>query len=53
MTYQKMSRKSLIGDDLQMSYQKMSYGCLRRDILNMSSRCVIVVLTMFYLIYRK
>ena len=48
-----MSRRCLIGGDLQTSYQKMSYGCLRGDILDMSFRCIIVALSMFYLIYLK
>ena len=53
MNYQKMSRRYLIGGDLQMSYQKMSYKCLGGDILDMSFRCIIVALSMFYLIYHK
>ena len=36
-----------------MSYQKMSYRCLRGDILDMSFRCLTVALTMFYLISLK
>ena len=48
-----MSERCLIGGELQMSYQKMSYGCLRGDILDMSFKCIIVVLSMFYLIYHK
>ena len=30
-----------------MSYQTMSYRCLRLDILDMSFRCLTVILTMF------
>ena len=36
-----------------MSYQKMSYRCLRGDILYMSFRRRTVVLNMFYLIYLR
>ena len=34
-----------------MSYQKMSYRYLIGDVLDMSCRCLLDVLTMFYLIY--
>ena len=49
----KMSRKCLVGDDLQMSYQKMPYRCLTGDISDISFRCFIDVLSIFYLIYLK
>ena len=42
-----MSERCLIGDDLQMSYQK----CLIEVSEEMSCRCLIDVLTVFYLIY--
>ena len=49
----KMSKRCLIGDDLQMSYQKMPYRCLTGDISDISFRCFIDVLSIFYLIYLK
>ena len=48
-----MSRRCLIGDDLQRSYQKMPYRCLTRDISGMYFSCFIDVLSIYYLIYLK
>ena len=36
MSNQKMTKRCYVGDDLQMSYQKTSYRCLRRGVLYMS-----------------
>ena len=50
----KMTYRCLTGDDLQMSYQKLSCRCLKEDGLQMSHKiCLADVFKTFYLVYHK
>ena len=50
----KMTYRCLTGDDLRMSYQKLSCRCLKKDGLQMSHEiCLADVFKAFYLVYHK